>query len=159
MGRQWGKTPGALTRGLCARQRHGACAARLGLAEIDDVLVHPVVGGSWEGWVLDNLLAVLPEGTQAFFYSSSAGAEVGLVLELPREQRWAIEIKRSSAPAVSRGFHTASDDIRVSSRFVVYAGVNAYPLSADVEAISLAQLQQRLMDLGSAPPASARRAG
>jgi hypothetical protein len=79
------------------------------------------------------------------------------VLELPRNQRWAIEIKRSSAPTVSRDFHTASDDIGTNARFVVYAGAEAYPLTACVEAIGLAELQERLMDLGETPRDSAHK--
>jgi hypothetical protein len=57
--------------------------ALLGLTDFDDVVGHPVVGGSWEGWVIENVLAVAPTATQAFFYRSSAGAEMDLVLELP----------------------------------------------------------------------------
>ena len=54
----------------------GLAHALLGLAEIDDVLSHPVAGGSWEGWVIENLLAAAPSATQARFYRSAAGAEV-----------------------------------------------------------------------------------
>jgi hypothetical protein len=117
----------------------------LGLAELDDVVSHPVVGGSWEGWVIENLLAVLPQGAQAFFYRSSAGAELDLVLELPRQQRWAIEIKRSTAPSVSRGFHLAAEDVGATARFVVHAGDESYPLSSGIDAIPLASMQQRLL--------------
>lgn len=104
-----------------------------------------MVGGSWEGWVIENLLATAPEGTQAFFYRSSAGAELDLVLELPTQQRWAIEIKRSTAPAVSRGFHQAADDVEASARFVVHAGQESFPLSSRIEALPLSLLQQRLI--------------
>jgi hypothetical protein len=80
---------------------------------------------------------VAPSATQAFFYRSSAGAEIDLVLELPKRQRWAIEIKRSSAPAPSRGFHVAADDIKATRRFIVHAGRESFPLAQDVRATTL----------------------
>jgi uncharacterized protein len=104
----------------------GIVHALLGLTTFDDVIGHPVVGGSWEGWVIENLLAVAPQGTQAFFYRTSAGAELDLLLDLPKRQRWAIEIKRSSAPAVSKGFHIAADDVKATKRFVVHSGSESF---------------------------------
>jgi predicted AAA+ superfamily ATPase len=126
----------------------GIVHALLGLTNFDDVIGHPVVGGSWEGWVIENLLAVAPSATQAFFYRSSAGAEIDLVLELPKRQRWAIEIKRSSAPATSRGFHAAADDVKATRRFIVHAGVESFPLAHDVYAITLTNLQKALAATG-----------
>jgi predicted AAA+ superfamily ATPase len=126
----------------------GIVHALLGLTDFDDVIGHPVVGGSWEGWVVENLLAVAPAATQAFFYRSSAGAEIDLVLELPKRQRWAIEIKRSSAPSTSRGFHTAADDVKATRRFIVHAGVESFPLAHDVHAITLTDLQKALAATG-----------
>jgi uncharacterized protein len=125
----------------------GLVHALLGLASFDEVIAHPVTGGSWEGWVIDNLLAAAPLGTQAYFYRSSAGAEIDLVLELPKRQRWAIEIKRSSAPSVSKGFHIAAADLAASARFVVHSGAQSFPLGADVQAVTLIDLQRRLAGL------------
>lgn len=122
----------------------GLVHALLGQASFDDVIAHPVVGGSWEGWVIDNLLATAPQGTQAYFYRSSAGAEIDLVLELPKRQRWAIEIKRSSAPSISKGFHIAAADLKASSRFVVHAGAESYPLGHQTQAVTLPELQRAL---------------
>lgn len=135
----------------------GLVHAMLGLQTFDDVLGHPVVGGSWEGWVIENLLAVTPQGTQAYFYRTSAGAELDLVLELPKRERWAVEIKRSSAPSVSKGFHVAAADIRATRRFVVHSGADSFPLSADVQASTLRDLQNELLGLWSPPPTAATR--
>ncbi|HEY1393263.1 MAG TPA: ATP-binding protein [Methylibium sp.] len=126
----------------------GVAHALLGLNDFDDVIGHPVAGGSWEGWVIENLLAVAPPATQALFYRSSAGAEIDLVLELPKRQRWAIEIKRSSAPAASRGFHIAADDLKVTARHVVHSGSESFPLTHGVRATTLADLQRALIELG-----------
>jgi predicted AAA+ superfamily ATPase len=128
----------------------GLAHALLGLSDFDDVIGHPVAGGSWEGWVVENLLAVAPPATQAFFYRSSAGAEIDLVLEGHRKrQRWAIEIKRSSAPAVSRGFHVAAADIGATARFVVHAGAESFPMANGVRASTLADLQRALIEAGA----------
>ncbi len=68
------------------------------LLRIDDynaLMGHPVVGPSWESFVIENLLRVAPPFTDAGFYRTSAGAEVDLVLDLPGSRgRWAIEVKR-----------------------------------------------------------------
>jgi uncharacterized protein len=122
----------------------GIVHALLGLATLDDVLAHPVAGGSWEGHVIDNLIAAAPLGTQAYFYRSTAGAEIDLLLELPNRQRWAVEVKRSSAPSVSKGFHIAAQDLGVDAKFVVYSGAESYPLGNGLRAMSLLDLQQRL---------------
>ena len=128
----------------------GVAHALLGLADFDAVVGHPVAGGSWEGWVIENLLAVAPPATQASFYRSAAGAEIDLVLEGHHErERWAIEIKRSSAPTVNRGFHIAADDIDATARFVVHAGKESFPMAGEVQAATLADLQLALIDAGT----------
>ena len=127
----------------------GVAHALLGLAGFDDVVAHPVAGGSWEGWVIENLLAAAPPAAQAFFYRTAAGAELDLVLELPKRQRWAIEIKRSSAPSVSKGFHIAAADVKATARFVVHSGSESFPIAQGVRAVTLRDLQHALVELGS----------
>jgi predicted AAA+ superfamily ATPase len=121
----------------------GIVHALLGLKDRDDVLGHPVAGGSWEGFVIENLLAVAPNGTEPSFYRTSAGAEIDLLLRFGKEL-WAIEVKRSSAPALTKGFHHACDDIKPTGRFLVYPGTEAFPLRDEVTALPLADLMNRL---------------
>ena len=137
----------------------GLVHALLGLGKLDDVLGHPVAGGSWEGWVIENLLSVLPQGAQAFFYRSSAGAELDLVLEWPRGERWAIEVKRSTAPALTQGFHLAAQDVDASARFVVYAGSEDYAMGDGIQVVSLASMLQRVALGHSAAAGKAARKG
>jgi len=125
----------------------GIVHALLRLASLEDVLGHPVAGGSWEGMVIESLLAAAPDGSDATFYRTAAGAEIDLVLELPGDQRWAIEIKRSSAPKLERGFYHACQDLKPQRRFVVYNGVERYPVSADIEALGLHQMTDTLAGL------------
>jgi len=117
----------------------GLTHALLGLSTLDDVLGHPVAGGSWEGFVIENLLSCLPTLASAWFYRTAAGAEVDLVIEHGLRLT-AIEIKRSTAPSVSKGFHIACDDIGAAARFVVYPGQERFPLGKGIEAISLPEM-------------------
>lgn len=89
----------------------GLMHALLGLGTAEALLSHPVAGGRWEGWIMKNLLACAPATTRASYNRTAVGAEVDLELELPGEPVWALEIKRSSAPTVSTGFHLACNDI------------------------------------------------
>jgi uncharacterized protein len=126
----------------------GLLHALLGIEDADELAGHPVVGASWEGFVIESLLAAAPERTKASFYRTSAGAEIDLVLELGgRHGMWAIEIKRGLAAKTERGFHHARSDLQPAKGFVVYAGQERYPLSHGVEAISLHALAQELSDL------------
>ena len=122
----------------------GIVHALLGLASLDDVLGHPVAGGSWEGMAVETLVAAAPDGTEANFYRTAAGAEIDLILTLPGDRRWAIEIKRGTAPKLGRGFHEACADINPARRFVVYGGNETYPLNPQTTAISLPNLAREL---------------
>lgn len=119
----------------------GIVHALLGIASHDALIGHPVAGASWEGFVIENLLARAPVGTRASFYGTRSGAEMDLVLEFPGgRDTWAIEVKLGLAPKVARGFHSACEDIAPTSAFVVYAGAERYPLAANVEVIGLREL-------------------
>lgn len=122
----------------------GLAHALLGLRTREEVLGHPVAGHTWEGLAVETLIAAAPDGTSAFFYRTSAGAQIDLVLALPGRRVSAIEIKRSSAPVVDKGFHLACEDVRASERFVVYAGTERYPLGQAVTAIGLEALANSL---------------
>lgn len=125
----------------------GVVHALLGLASPHDLLAHPVVGGSWEGWIIENLLACVPPQTQASYYRTAVGAEIDLLLELPGNKVWAIEIKRSSAPTVARGFHVACGDVAATRRIVVSSANTKFPMAGDIEHLPLLVLMQELLAL------------
>ncbi len=123
----------------------GLVHSQLGILDYHGVAGHPVVGASWEGFVIENLLAVAPFGTRPSWYRTSGGAEVDLVLEIPgRTRPWAVEIKYGRAPRLSRGFFSALEDIAPERAFVVHAGEDRYPVRAEVEAIGLPELARVL---------------
>ena len=122
----------------------GLVHALLNIESKESLLSHMVVGASWEGFCIETLLACAPAGVTGHFYRTSGGAEIDLLLAWPGGELWAIEIKRSSAPKVERGFHSACDDLKPSQKWVVYPGQETYPLTTDIQAISLHGLCEKL---------------
>lgn len=122
----------------------GILHALLGIEDHNALAGHPVVGASWEGFVIENLLAAAPERTMATFYRTSAGAEIDLVLDLPKGERWAIEIKRGLTAKPEKGFHLACEDLQPARRFVVHAGDTRFPVTQDIEATSVRALAEVL---------------
>ena len=117
----------------------GITHALLNIGSFNDLLGHPVAGTSWEGFVIENILAVLPVGVQPFYYRTSGGAEIDLVLEFPDQPRrlYAIEIKRSPSAGLARGFHEACADIEPTHRFLVHGQTDAFPMRGDIQVVGL----------------------
>ena len=116
---------------------NGLVHALLDIESREALLSHPVVGSSWEGFVVDNLLSCAPTSVQGYFYRTSGGAEVDLLLAWPDGELWAIEVKRSLSPKVERGFHSACEDLGPARKLVVYPGSESFPLGNDVHAVPL----------------------
>ncbi|MFT4925081.1 MAG: putative AAA+ superfamily ATPase [Phenylobacterium sp.] len=111
----------------------------LNIVDFESLMGHPSIGNSWEGFVIENILNNLSDKWQYSYYRTSSQAEIDLVLEGPRQEVWAVEIKRSSAPKVSKGFHLASEDIKATKKFVVYSGEDSFPMSAETQVIGLGE--------------------
>ena len=122
----------------------GLVHALLGLPDHNTLAGHPAVGASWEGFVIEHLLAAAPRRLTASFYRTSAGAEIDLVLEGTGGETWAIEIKRGLTSKPRKGFYSACEDIGAARRFIVYGGDDRYPLPHDVQAIGLRELAWEL---------------
>lgn len=118
----------------------GLVHALLAIPDKETLLAHPVVGQSWECMVIENLLIAATGKAQGYFYRTSGGAEIDLLLAWPDNGLWAVEIKRSLSPKLERGFHAACEDLAPARKFVVYPGQERYPLAKDIEAISLSEL-------------------
>ena len=125
----------------------GLLHALLDIGNFHALAGHPVVGPSWEGFVIENLLAAADPRTRASFYRTAAGAEIDLVLEVPGFRRpIAIEIRRGLAPSLGKGFHNAYADLGPARAFVVHAGEERYPLTEATEAIGLREMARTLAD-------------
>ncbi len=122
----------------------GLVHALLAIPDKETLLGHPVVGNSWESFVIENLLGSAPAMVQGHFYRTSGGAEIDLLLAWPNGRLWAVEIKRSLTPRPERGFHSACADLLPERKFVVYPGAERYRLAPDIEAVPLAALMTEL---------------
>ena len=123
----------------------GLTRALLQIPDLEALLAHPVGGTSWEGLVIESLIAMAPPESEPYFYRSATGDEIDLLLKLPHGARpWAIEVKRGQAPHLEHGFHLACDVVKPERCFVVYNGTERFPLAKGVEAVSLPELCHEL---------------
>ena len=118
----------------------GLVHALLGLRTLDDLAGHPVCGPSYEGFCIENLIAAAGPQCTPYAYRTHTGAEIDLLFERAGQPWMAIEIKRSSAPALSKGFGVACDDLGVSQRYVVYPGTERFGMRHEATAIGLTDL-------------------
>ena len=123
----------------------GLVHALLNLPSLDAVASHPVVGTSFEGFAIENLLAAAPDLTHASFFRTAGGAEMDLVLDLPGGTRWAVEIKWARSPSPTRGFHFARETLRPDRCFLLGTGDSRYPIGDGVEVIGLRELASELV--------------
>lgn len=106
----------------------------LGIQTLDDLHGHPISGLSWEGFILEQIMAAIPPLATAGFYRTAAGAELDLVVE-HAGRRTGFEIKLSTAPTLARGFWNACEDLGVARAYVVAPVLEPYPLAENVEVI------------------------
>ena len=126
----------------------GILHALLNIASYDELSGHPIIGCSFEGFVIENILSVAPAHTRASFYRTSRGAEIDLILELPgMHGLWVIEIKLGLAPKVQKGFYNAVEELKPNKAFIVYSGTDNYPIGGGIEMIGLRKLMIKLLEL------------
>jgi uncharacterized protein len=123
----------------------GVLHALLELETWNDIVGHPVVGASWEGFVIENLASSAGRWTP-YFYRTEDGAEIDLLLTRAGRPDIAVEVKRASAPDTAKGFRLATNDLKVKKRYVVYPGSERYPMGDGVIATPLAELLAELAD-------------
>lgn len=119
----------------------GLLHALLMIKNMDDLYAHPVVGSSWEGFVMEEIRKILPENRPMYFYRTSAGAEIDLLIFDKRNRPIAVEIKFSSDPRPQKGFFIALEDLRCKRGFVIYPGEESYPLKDNILALSVKELE------------------
>jgi predicted AAA+ superfamily ATPase len=127
----------------------GIVHALLGIGDYNALSGHPVAGASWEGFVIENLIAAAPARTVPNFYRTAAGAEIDLILEIPGHGLWAFDIKRAVSARPEKGFYLACEDLKPNRRFLVNSGGDRYPAGTGLEAVGLAELAGALAALSS----------
>ncbi|MDD2928322.1 MAG: ATP-binding protein [Sideroxydans sp.] len=124
----------------------GLLHALLGIGSLNDLAGHPIVGASWEGWVLEQIAQLIGAQWQLSFYRTASGAEIDIVAERGK-RKIGFEIKFSSAPAPSKGFWLSIDDLKLERAYIVAPVESGYPLAPNVEVVSAAQLADVVRDL------------
>ena len=114
----------------------GLLHALLGIADLNALQGHPIVGASWEGFVIEQIAAALPPGAHLSYYRTAAGTELDAVVELGA-RRIGFEVKFSAAPTVTKGFWQAIDDLKLDAAYVVAPVARSFPLRAGVEVIGV----------------------
>ncbi|MFC0186587.1 DUF4143 domain-containing protein [Pseudarcicella hirudinis] len=92
----------------------------------DQLLQNPIVGASWEGYVIEQIKRNLGYDWQLFFYRTQVGAEVDLVMISPTGKKIFVEIKLSNSPTVSRGFFESVKDLSPDKQFIIIPGGESY---------------------------------
>jgi hypothetical protein len=114
----------------------GILHALLGLGTPGDVLRHPKLGASWEGFMLGQVIRVLRARTEeCFFWATHAGAELDLLV-VRGQKRLGFEFKRTDAPRLTPSMHSAMESLRLDRLDVVHAGANTFPLASQVRAVA-----------------------
>ena len=116
----------------------------LGISSYDALLSNPVLGKSWEGFAIENILSVLHSRSESYFYRTAAGAEVDLVIKMPSSETWAIEIKYGVAPKIGKHYSQTCEDAGATHKYIVYGGNDEFAVGNDVKIISLTGLMKRL---------------
>jgi predicted AAA+ superfamily ATPase len=122
----------------------GIVHALLDIETIDNLLGHPMLGRTWEGFVIEQIVSSLPPSVSASFYRTQAGAEADLVLDFAGNERWVIEIKRSSAPRLERGFLQSIQDLQPHRSFVLYNGTDQFAMNSQVTAMGVREFLSEL---------------
>ena len=116
----------------------------LGINSNDALLSNPVLGKSWEGFVIENIHSILPNRAETYFYRTAAGAEIDLVVKMPSSEIWAIEIKYGVAPKIGKHYSQTCDDVGATYKYILYGGEDEFPVGHDIQIISLPGLMERL---------------
>ena len=116
----------------------------LGIETYDALLSNPVLGKSWEGFVVENIHSVLPRRAEVYYYRTAAGAEIDLLIKMPSSEIWAVEIKFGVSPKLGKHFNRICDDIGATAKYVIYGGDDEFPAGNGVTIISLPRFMKHL---------------
>lgn len=119
----------------------------LRIADYESLLSNPILGKSWEGFIIENILSALPHHVHPFYYRTAVGAEIDLLLEVAHQKYWAIEIKAGQRPELEKGFYTACDDLKVKRKIVIYGGQEVFPMGDGVTAMPLTAFLKKMEEL------------
>lgn len=126
----------------------GIVHALLTIEGYNALLGHPVVGKSWEGFVIENVYSILPSLARCYYYRTSGGAEIDLVIEFNdnSNELWAVEIKRSASSQLKKGFFEACQDINPTHKFIVHSQPENFLVKGDIRSVGLFDFLQMIQN-------------
>ncbi|MSP23774.1 MAG: ATP-binding protein [Myxococcales bacterium] len=125
----------------------GLLHSLLGIRDQAALASHPKLGASWEGFALAQVVRRLgARPSECYFWATHQGAELDLLI-VRGQKRLGFEIKRTSAPAVTRSMQIAQEDLKLDSLDLIHAGNATFPLAARSRAVALARIGQDLAPL------------
>jgi len=116
----------------------------LGIDHHDALLSNPILGKSWEGFVIENIHSMLPRRAETYFYRTAAGAEIDLVIQFSSSEIWAVEIKYGVSPKLNKYFSQICDDVGATHKYVIYGGDEEFLINQDVAVVSLSKFMKKL---------------
>ncbi len=119
----------------------------IGIHSYDQLISHPVVGAGWEGFVIENIISILPKGADAYFYRTQAGAEIDLIIRFSEKDLWAVEIKRGFSPKIQKGFYSACEDVKPAKKYIVYSGDDEFQIRDNITVLSLLKIMKHIQNL------------
>jgi len=120
----------------------GILHALLNIGDMQQLFGHPAIGGSWEAYVLQEICARVPLGTDLFFYRTQDGTEADIVIAPAGIPERLVEIKFSTAPNLGKGFFIAKEDLKTRRNFVVAPVENGYPVAEDIRVLGYRELDE-----------------
>jgi predicted AAA+ superfamily ATPase len=102
-----------------------------------ELKTHIIAGGSWEGFVVEQVRQLMPRSLSAYFYRTHHGAESDLVLVKGQKPVCCIEIKLSNSPAIARGWHEVIKDLGTVKNFVITPGSDDFRIGKNIRVCSL----------------------
>ena len=119
----------------------------LGIGDYSTLSSNPILGKSWEGFVVENIHSVIPRLAETYFYRTAAGAEIDLVIKMPNAEIWAVEIKYGTAPKLGKHYNQTCEDVGATHKFIVYGGNDEFPIGDNVRMISLPKIMEKMIEL------------
>ena len=117
----------------------------LNIATFADLERHPKVGASWEGFIIENLIHILgADARQCYFWATHAGAEIDLLVQTGGTKLRGFEVKRTTAPQVTRSMHNALEDLQLDGIDLIHAGEDTFPLAKRFRAVAAGRILEDL---------------
>jgi predicted AAA+ superfamily ATPase len=114
----------------------------LKISSYDDLITNPILGSSWEGFCLEQIIALKPSDLDIYFYRTQAAAEIDFVLTKGLQVKVAVEIKYSLTPKLTKSSVNAIAELSPKKIWIIYPGKESYPINKDVWTLPATQLDK-----------------